>query len=330
MKQLRAFRVHLQGSNLKYGLETLPLDSIEAGEVLIRVHYSSINYKDALGVTGKGKIFRKYPITPGIDAAGIIESSSDARFSPGQKVLVTGCGIGESRDGGYAEYIRVPAEWTVPLPENLSLQEAMMLGTAGFTAALSIERMEQNGQSPRKGTIVVTGASGGVGCLAISMLAQKGYQVCAVTGKKSQEAFLHSLGAHEVLAPEQLIVDTPKPLATSRWGGAIDNVGGPLLASILPELDLWANVACVGMAASSELVTSVMPFILRGVSVLGISSTNCPYPLRTKIWSRLASDLKPRHLGTIAQHEIALGELGEIFKKFLAREITGRYVVNCL
>ena len=325
----KAYRVYQVGERVEGRLEAVTLPALAPGEVGVQVHYSSINFKDALGASGRGKIYKKFPITAGIDAAGVVAASADSRFQPGMEVLVTGCGFGESHDGGYTEYSQVPADWLLPLPAGLSLYEAMALGTAGFTSALCIQRLEDNGQTPAKGPFVVTGASGGVGSLAICMLARLGYEVVAVSGKAELKPYLLGLGASRVLSPEEVLREELRLLGSVAWGGAIDNVGGRILAALLARTQLWGNVASVGLAESAELHSSVMPFILRGVSLLGISSANCPYPLRQKLWQRLGGELKPAKLSEIAQHEVSLSELSRSFDAFLERRVVGRYVVNC-
>ena len=302
--------------------------ALGSAEVLINVCYSSINYKDALGITGKGKIFRSLPIVPGIDASGIVVQSKSKDFREGDHVLVTGCGLGEIQDGGYAEYLKVPADWVIPIPTGLSVKDAMILGTAGFTAAICIHRMERNGQSPEKGPIIVTGASGGVGSFCINILSSLGYDVVAVSGKNDISDYLMGLGAKEILDPQDFLAPA-KPLETSRWGGCIDNVGGKILASILPRIHLWGNCASVGLALSHELHGSVMPFILRGVSLLGVSSANCPKDLRVLLWKKLSQEYRPRDLDKIVQNELPLGKILDVCPDFIARKTFGRYLVDC-
>jgi NADPH2:quinone reductase len=308
-------------------VETLRLDDLSPGNVLIRAHYSSVNYKDALAVTGKGKILRRFPLVGGIDVSGVVESSDDFRFHAGDQVLVTGYGLSQDHDGGYADYVRVPADWVVPVPKGLSLADAMALGTAGFTAALAIQRMEDNGQRPDQGGIVVTGATGGVGSLAIDLLAGRGYEVVAITGKHEAVEDLKALGARQVLFRHELAMGR-QPLEKTQWGGAIDNVGGELLAWLTRTVSLWGNIASIGMAGGSELHTTVMPFILRGVSLLGVSSANCPMPLRRRIWQRLATDLRPKHLDRIVTATVSLDDVPGVSEKMLAGKHRGRTVVK--
>lgn len=306
----------------------VPRKEPEKGQVLIDVHYSSVNYKDALGVTGKGRIYKKFPIVGGIDCSGLVELSNDERFQKGDLVLVTGCGLGESKDGGYQQKVTVPADWVVPLPKGLDLAEVMKLGTAGFTAALSLWRMEQNGQSPQQGAILVTGASGGVGQCAVNLLHKRGYEVVAVSAKKEQHDLLKEIGAHTVLTPDELPKEA-KPLDSALWAGAIDNIGGEVLANIVSRINLWGNIACVGLAGGPNLQTTVMPLILRGVSLLGVSSANAPMPLRKKIWSLLAEDWRLDQLDHIVQSEIALSQALPFFEKMIDRQTFGRHIINC-
>jgi acrylyl-CoA reductase (NADPH) len=303
-------------------------EELSPGGVVIRVHWSSLNYKDALAVTGRGKILRRFPLNAGIDASGIVESSNDPRYHAGDAVLVNGMGLGESHDGGLAERLRVPADWIVPLPAGLTLRDAMILGTAGFTAALALQRMELNGQRPEQGPIVVTGASGGVGSLAVAILSGRGYSVTAVSGRPQHREYLIGLGAEEVVTPEELRLG-PRPLEAARFGGAIDNVGGELLSGLTRHVGLWGQIACVGMAASHELQTSVFPLILRGVSLLGISSGNCPMPLRTEVWRRLGTELRPQRLESVVSRVVPLAGVVEAGALVVERRSFGRLLVAC-
>jgi NADPH2:quinone reductase len=327
MKPFRALRIHQKQGVSRASVETLRLEDLSPGTVLIHAQYSSVNYKDALAVTGKGKILRRFPLVGGIDVSGVVESSDDPRFHIGDLVLVTGYGLSQDHDGGYAEYVRVPADWVVPVPEGLSLADAMALGTAGFTAALAIQRMEDNRQRPDQGPIVVTGATGGVGMLAIDLLAGRGYEVVAFTGKQEAVQDLKTLGARQVLLRQNLEMGQ-QPLEKTQWGGAIDNVGGDLLAWLTRTVSLWGNIASIGLACGSELHMTVMPFILRGVSLLGISSANCPMPLRRRIWQRLATDLRPRHLARIVTATVALDDVPAVSEKILAGRHRGRTMVK--
>jgi NADPH2:quinone reductase len=295
--------------------------------VLIRTRFSSVNFKDALAGTGKGKILRRFPLVGGVDSAGEIARSLDPRFREGDPVVVTGYGVGVTQDGGYAEWLRVPADWVVPLPDGLDPRAAMIIGTAGFTAALAIHRMETNGQRPELGPVVVTGASGGVGCLAVDILSRLGYEVAAVSGKPEQQPLLRELGATQILGREEL-PGGDRPLENAVWGGAIDNVGGEMLARLTRTLRPWGNIASIGLAGGHDLHTTVMPFILRGVSLLGIDSVDCPYPLRQTLWQRLATDWRPPHLEQILSEEVGLEGLPEVFDRLLGGRIRGRILVR--
>jgi NADPH2:quinone reductase len=306
----------------------VPVDDLTPGEVVIRAEWSGVNFKDALGVTGRAPIFKRLPLNAGIDVSGRVESSSDPRHEAGDPVLVNGMGLGESGDGGFAQLVRVPAAWVVPLPDGLDLREAMVLGTAGFTAALAVHRMEANGQVPDTGTIVVTGATGGVGSAAISMLARRGYRVVAVTGRPEHEGYLRGLGAHEVSTPDGLGLGS-RPLESVRFGGVIDNVGGALLAGLLRHVALWGNVAAIGNAGGPGFEGHVFPFILRGVSLLGASSANCPMSLRTHIWNRLGGDLRPPALDRIASRVVPLSEVIGACESLMSRSALGRVLVDC-
>ena len=323
----RAYRVHAQGHNARGRIDDISLDQLGAGELVIKTAYSSVNYKDALAGSGQGKILRQYPLVGGIDVAGHVVQSSDPRFKEGDAVLVTGCGLSETRDGGYAEYARIEAKWAIPLPSGLSLREAMILGTAGFTAALSLYRMEANGQMPDMGPIVVTGATGGVGMLAINLLATAGYEVHAITGKADQFDALVALGAKQCIARKELFWGQ-RPLETARWAGAIDNVGGDMLAGLTRVIQPYGNIASCGLAASAELHTTVMPFIIRGVSILGIASAGTAYNIRRTLWERLATMWKPTHLETILTRTVALDELDDVFATMLAGGSFGRTLVQ--
>lgn len=327
MERFKAFRIYREGERIRGQCEQLALQDLDPGEVVIRAAYSSVNYKDALAATGFGKIIRRFPRVAGIDVSGTVESSSDPRFQTGNEVLVTGYELGVDHDGGYAERVRVPAGWVVALPQGLSLFEAMALGTAGFTAALCIQRMEDNGQRPETGPVVVTGATGGVGSIAIDILDKLGYAVTAVTGKDRARPYLRSLGATEILDRNSLDLGN-HPLESGIWGGAVDNVGGDILAWLTRTTRPWGNIVSVGLVGGSELHTTVMPFILRGVSVLGVTSSGCPAPLRHRLWQRLASELKPRRLDTIVNAIVALEGLPGVFERMLKGELAGRTVVR--
>ena len=323
-----ACRVFRESTGVAARMVRATVDDLTPGEVVIRAEWSGVNFKDALGVTGRAPIYKRFPLNAGIDVAGRVESSADPRFAPGAPVLVSGMGLGETNDGGFAQVVRVPAAWVVPLPAGLDLREAMILGTAGFTAALALHRMEVNGQSPDVGPIVVTGATGGVGSAAVAMLAHRGYRVVAVSGRPEHHAYLRQLGAEDVTTPEGLQLGA-RPLEATRFGGAIDNVGGPLLAGLLGHVALWGNVAAVGNAASPSFDGSVFPFILRGVSLLGASSANCPMDLRAAIWNRLGSDLRPPSLDAIASRTVPLEQVIDACGTLMNRTALGRILVDC-
>ncbi len=326
-KPFTAYRIHEVEKKVVARFEQLTLDDLAPGEVVIKTQYSSVNYKDALAATGKGKILRRFPLVGGIDVAGTVASSSDKRFKKGQKVLVTGCGLGEDHDGGYAEYARVKGEWVIPLPKGFTTLAAMQVGTAGFTAALAIHRMEHNGSHPKGGPIVVTGATGGVGSIAVNMLARRGYEVVAVTGKQDSQEYLTKLGASSILLRSEIDYGS-RPLERARWQGAIDNVGGDMLTWLTRTTDWWGNIAAIGLAGSHELHTTVMPFILRGVNLLGINSMATPRALRLKVWSRIAKDLKPSQLKLIAAETVPFDGLPAVFPKVLEGRHRGRVVVR--
>lgn len=321
-----AFRIHGDAAGHRSGIEQLALDALNPGEVVIRTAYSSVNYKDALAGTGKGRILRRFPLVGGIDVAGHVVASGDPAFREGDGVLVTGCGLGETRDGGYAGYARLEARWTIPLPPGLSLRESMILGTAGFTAALALLRMTENRQVPALGPLAVTGATGGVGSLAIDIFSRAGFEVHAISGKHEHAAYLRGLGAREVLGRDALA--TTRPMESIRFGGGLDNVGGPMLASLLAQTAPYGNVATAGLAASPELPATVMPFIIRGVSLLGVASAGTARDIRDEIWRRLASDWKPAHLETICTREVGLAELAGVFDAMLAGRSFGRTLVR--
>lgn len=309
------------------GLASMTMDQLDAGEVLIRVHYSSINYKDALAATGVGKIIRRFPCAGGIDMSGEVVESSDSRFRAGDKVIATSFDIGVAHHGGYAEYARVPAAWVVALPDGLDLFEAMALGTAGFTAALGIVRMEDNGLTPAGGPVVVTGATGGVGGLAIDMLSRLGYHTVALTGKASEGDYLRMLGASDIRLRSSIDFDKVRPLEAGEWAGAVDNVGGQILHWVLATMKQAGVVASIGNAASFNINTTVFPFILRGVSLLGIDSGYMGFPTRQRVWDRLATDLKPRHLAAVTR-TITFDELPGAFDAFIQGTVKGRTVVR--
>lgn len=327
MDDFRAFRIDESDGNVVAGFQQLTLDDLTEGNVVIKVSHSTINYKDALAATGAGRILRRYPLNGGIDLAGTVVSSDDTDLQPGTGVLVNGCGLSETVDGGYSEYARVASDSVVPIPEGMTAVEAMQIGTAGYTAALAIHRMEQNGQLPENGPIVVTGATGGVGSVAIDMLDGRGYEVVAVTGKGNKEAYLTSIGAGRTLLRDQIDLGK-RPMEKAEWAGAIDNLGGDYLAWLTRTMAYGGNIASIGLAASHELNTTVLPFILRAVCLLGINSVDTPRALRLAIWSRIGGDLKPRHLDTIGSRTIAFDELPDAFQAYIDGTVTGRTVVE--
>jgi len=323
----RAFRIDEQDGKIVAAFKTLSIDDLTDGNVVVRVSHSTINYKDALAATGKGRILRRYPLNGGIDLAGIVVSSEDAEFQPGTAVLVNGCGLSETVDGGYSEYARLSSKSLVPIPEGITAVEAMQIGTAGYTAALAIHRMEQNGQTPDLGAVVVTGATGGVGSIAIDMLAGRGYEVAAVTGKATGEAYLREIGATRVLLRDQIELGK-RPMERAEWAGAIDNLGGDYLTWLTRTMGYGGNIASIGLAASPALNTTVLPFILRAVCLLGINSVDTPHDLRRAVWTRIGGDLKPRHLATIGHRTISFDELPGAFQAYIDGSVTGRTVVE--
>ena len=323
----KSFRIHCDDAGYRSGVENLQLDDLSPGEVVIRTEYSSVNYKDALAASGKGKILRQFPLNGGIDVAGVVTATTDDRFREGEAVLCTGCGLSETRDGGYSEIARLEADWTVRLPDGMGTREAMGLGTAGFTVALALWRMENNGQAPDMGPIAITGATGGVGMLATDIFTRAGYEVHAISGKTDRFAELKKLGAAECLDRNELDFGT-RPLESARYGGALDNAGGEMLAGLTRVTRPWGNIASIGLVGGIELNTTVMPFIIRGISLLGINSAGCPYELRRELWERLAGDWKPAHLDRIITKEVTLDQLPDVFETLLAGEAFGRTVVK--
>jgi acrylyl-CoA reductase (NADPH) len=327
-RDYRALRVQKKEQGVAAAVTECRLPQRAAGEVLIEVRYSSVNYKDALAITGRAPIMERMPLTAGIDASGVVVESDDQRFKPGQPVLVTGYELSQSHDGGLAEYLQVPADWVVPLPAGLDAFEAMALGTAGFTAGLSIIKMLDNEQIPEMGPIIVTGATGGVGSIAIDCLSGLGFKVVALTGKvEASKDYLQTLGAAEILDRTSLSFGQ-KPLEKAQWGGALDAVGGAVLDWLTRTVNMRGNIACYGLAGGNELHTTVMPFILRGINLLGINSAATPMPQRLRVWSRLATGIKPRHLNRIVTKVIGLEDVIGICGKMMAGEIHGRYVVK--
>jgi acrylyl-CoA reductase (NADPH) len=323
----KAFVIDESAGAVAAGFRELDDSALDPGEVTIKVSHSSINYKDALAATGKGKVIRRFPCVGGIDLAGIVESSSDPRFAAGDAVLATSYDIGVAHHGGYAQRARVPANWVVKLPAGLTAAEAMALGTAGFTAALAVVRMEANGLAPANGPVIVSGATGGVGSVAIEILARRGYSVTALTGKEAETDYLKGLGATEVMLRQSLDLSKIKPLGKELWAGAVDNLGGDVLAWMASTMRWGGSIGSIGLAASMSLNTTVAPFILRGVNLLGIDSVNCPMALRAKVWQGLASDMKPGHLAAFTRH-INFDDLPQAFDDFIAGKVRGRTVVD--
>jgi putative YhdH/YhfP family quinone oxidoreductase len=292
----------------------------------VAAEWSSVNYKDALAGTGQGRILRRFPLVGGIDVAGRVVASTDPAFREGDAVLATGCGLSETRDGGYSRYVRLESRWTIPLPAGLTLRESMVLGTAGFTAGLALHRMLDNRQSPDMGPLCVTGATGGVGSLAIDIFTRAGFEVHAISGKPDQHGYLRAIGAREVHGRDALA--TTRPLESARFGGGLDNVGGPMLASLLAQTAPYGNVASAGLAATADLHATVMPGIIRGVSLLGVASAGTARGIRDAVWERLGDDWKPAHLDRICTREAGLAELPGVFTRMLAGGSLGRTVVR--
>lgn len=316
-----------ENGEMDLSVQSQKTSDLPGHNVLIRVHYSSLNYKDALSASGNPGVTKSYPHTPGIDAAGVVEWSDDDRYGAGDKVIVTGYDLGQNTPGGFGEYICVPADWAVPLPGSLSLKESMILGTAGFTAAYGVEKIVDQGLEPCDKPVLVTGATGGVGSLAVAILSRTGYRVMAVTGKREQEPFLNSLGASEIIGRESVTEISWAPLQSSRWAAAIDTVGGEMLDSVLRQTGHNGVVACCGNILGDRVETSIYPFILRGISLMGIDSGNCLMSDRIDIWNHLAGDWKPETLEILYQ-ECAIGNLPSEIAKILDGQQVGRTLVN--
>ncbi len=304
------------------------INDLPDGDVLINVQYSSLNYKDALSASGNKGVTRKYPHTPGIDAAGVVSDSKSPDFKLGEQVLVTGYDLGMNTSGGYAEYIRVPAHWVVKLPQNLTLRESMVYGTAGFTAALSCFKLINSGVTPDKGPVLVTGATGGVGSIATAILAKSGYEVVAVNGIVDEAEYLLQLGAKEVINIADADDQSGRPLLKPRWAGAIDTVAGNLLSTAIKTTQYGGAVTCCGNVGSTELHSSIFPFILNGITLLGIDSVNCPVDMRMQVWNRVASDWKLEHLDKITTELPSLEALDERIELILAGKSRGRAIVK--
>jgi putative YhdH/YhfP family quinone oxidoreductase len=328
VQTFKAYRLTEADKKVRAEFVDCKLDDLDRGDVVVRVAYSDVNYKDALAATGKGRILRRASCIGGIDFSGTVVSSTDARFVKGDAVLACGFDLGVAHDGGYSEYARVPGDWLTRLPQGLSLWDAMAFGTAGFTAGIAVVRMEQNGLRPANGPVVVSGATGGVGSIAVAALSRLGYQVVALTGKPGEAEWLKKLGAGEVKLRSEIDLTKIKPLDKAIWAGAVDNLGGEVLAWMASTMKVNGVIASIGLAASASLNTTVMPFILRGASLLGINSTDAPSPeLRTQVWRRLATDLRPPMLKEMAQ-TIPFERLPSVFERFISAQVRGRIVVD--
>ncbi|MEI7970796.1 MAG: oxidoreductase [Betaproteobacteria bacterium] len=327
MAKFRALRIFSEDGKVSSRIVEMGLDELDAGEVVIRAEYSGINYKDALAATGTGKIIRRFPCNGGVDVAGIVVSSSSPAFREGDAVLCTSYDFGVAHDGGYAGYVRVPAGWVVPVPAGLSTFDAMALGTAGFTAGLAVVRMEANGLSPSRGPVIVSGATGGVGSIAVDILAGLGYDVTALTGKEAEADYLKSLGAKQVMLRSSLDLSRIRPLDKATWAGAVDNLGGDVLSWMASTMQVDGVIASIGLAAGFQFNTTVMPFILRGVTLCGVDSVNCTMAPRREVWERLATDMRPRHLASLTR-TIGFDELPLAFDAFIKGQVRGRTVVR--
>lgn len=328
MKSFDALVVNKEEEQFSVDIQKLTVEDLPAGEVLIRVQYSGVNYKDSLAAIPNGNIVKNYPFIPGIDLAGVVVSSDDPRFKEGDEVIATSYEIGVSHFGGYSEYARIPAQWIVPLPKGLSLKEAMTIGTAGFTAALSVLRLEDNGVKPETGKVLVAGATGGVGSFAVSILSKLGYEVEASTGKESESDYLKKIGAATIVPREEIYDGKIRALGKQKWAAAVDPVGGEPLASLLSQIQYGGSVAVSGLTAGTNVPTTVFPFILRGVNLLGIDSVYCDMETRLKVWKRLATDFKPANLEDVIQQEVTLRELPEVLPTLLKGQARGRILVK--
>jgi len=328
VEKFRAYKLTEVDKKIRAEFVECTLDDLDPGEVVVRVAYSDVNYKDALAATGKGRILMRPSCIGGIDLAGTVVSSSDAQFAKGDAVLAVGHEIGVKHHGGYAEYARIPAAWAVKLPKGMTLWDAMAFGTAGYTAGLAIVRMEHNGLKPASGPVLVNGATGGVGSIAIAALARLGYSVTALTGKESESAWLKQLGAKDILLRQNLELAKIRPLDKATWAGAVDNLGGEVLAWMASTMKFNGVIASIGLAASPSLNTTVLPFILRGVSLLGINSTDCPTPeLEREVWRRLATDMRPPMLKEMAR-TVPFADLPKVFDDFINAKVSRRIVID--
>jgi putative YhdH/YhfP family quinone oxidoreductase len=328
VQKFKAYRLTEADQKIRAEFVECTLDDLDPGDLVVRVAYSDVNYKDALAATGKGRILMRPSCIGGIDLAGTVVSSDDARFAKGDAVLAVGHLIGVKHHGGYAEYARIPADWAVKLPKGMTLWEAMACGTAGYTAGLAIVKMELNGLKPQNGPVVVDGATGGVGSIAVAALAKLGYSVTALTGKESESDWLRKLGAQEILLRQSLDLAKIKPLDKATWAGGVDNLGGEVLAWMASTTKVNGVIACIGMAASPNLTGTVMPLILRGVSLLGVNSTDAPSPeLERQVWQRLATDMRPPMLKEMAR-TVPFAELPKVFDDFIDAKVSRRIVVD--
>ena len=326
MSTFKAYLTSQEGKTSKTELVDYSIDQLDAGEVLINVEYSTVNYKDALSATGAGRIIRRFPCIGGIDLAGVVESSTDAKFKPGDKVIAHSYDVGVAHHGGYAQKARIPAAWLVPVPAGMTTYDAMTYGTAGFTAAQAVHRMQHDGLHPAMGPVLVNGATGGVGMVAIEILAKLGYEVVAVTGKEKDAELLKALGAKSVLIRGQFEM-TEKPLGAETYAGAVDNLGGEQLSWLTRVMKVGGTIASVGLAQGWEVKTTVMPFILRGASLLGIDSVNCPMGLRRELWAKLAGEWKCDKLAVHCR-TVSFAELPTVFDAYVKGAVTGRTVVQ--
>jgi NADPH2:quinone reductase len=325
--QFKCFRIDHEDDKIVSDLQSISMDDINPGEVTLKTEYSSINYKDALAATGKGKILRTFPLIGGVDVAGEVVESDDPRFSPGDKVIAACSGLSETNDGGYTEYARISSEAAIELPKQIDTRTAMAIGTAGFAAGLAIFKMKLNKQTPEMGPIVVTGATGGVGSIAIDMLSSSGFETIAITRKKTHDEYLRAIGTTNIVCLEEMEVGE-RPLERAQFGGGIDNVGGDLLSWILRSTVPEGNVASIGLAADFKLPTNVMPFILRGVNLLGVNSTTLPNAIKQEVWDDIASNMSPQKIDQIVTKEVTLEELPDQFQAFIEGSIVGRVLVK--
>lgn len=330
MQSFDALVVNKQEEQFSVDVQKLTINDLPEGEVLIQVHYSGVNYKDSLASIPNGNIVKNYPFVPGIDLAGVVVSSEDPRFKEGDEVIATSYEIGVSHFGGYSEYARIPAKWVVPLPAGLTLKKAMIIGTAGFTAALSVQRLQDNGVSPEKGKVLVTGATGGVGSFAISILSKLGFEVEASTGKASEQDYLTSLGATSIVPREEVFDGKIRSLGKQKWIAAVDPVGGEPLAALLSQIQYGGSVAVSGLTAGGNVPTTVYPFILRGVNLLGIDSVYCDMETRLKVWERLANVYQSENLEEFIQQEVSLAQLPEFLPTLLKAQARGRILVKLI